>query len=144
MKPCGVQFARPMRPPLAQHAQHLVRRAGVIGREHRAEGGQHDVEAAVGKGQRLGIGGLEVDLQTFGLRPGAALVEQGRHVVGRGDLGEASRRGQRGIAVAGGHVEHALAGAHVDGFGQLLADDLQGGADDGDNRRWPRWPAGVA
>ena len=46
--------------------------------------------------------------------------------------GEAARGGERRVAVAGGDVEHALAGAHVDGFGERFADDLQRGADDGE------------
>jgi hypothetical protein len=40
-------------------------------------------------------------------------------------------RRQRGIAVAGGDVEHLLAGPEVERLAQLLADDLQRGADDG-------------
>jgi hypothetical protein len=67
----------------------------------------------------------------LGLGAFAALVEQALHVVGRGDDRVAACRGQRGVAVAGGHVEHGLVGAHVGGLGQCLADDLQGGADDG-------------
>ena len=43
---------------------------------------------------------------------------------------EAARGGERGIAVAGRHVEHALAGANVHGFGKRLADDLQRRAND--------------
>ena len=65
-------------------------------------------------------------------RPRRAFFEQVGHVVGRGHAREATRRGQRGIAVAGGDVEYALAGAHIGRFGELLADDLQGGADDGE------------
>ena len=114
-----------------QHAQHLVGGALVVGREHRAEGREHDVEAPVGERQVLDVGDLERHRQSFGLGPRRALVEQGGHVVGRGDVGEAPRRRERGVAVAGGDVEDALAAAHVDGLGQRLADDLQGGADDG-------------
>ncbi len=34
-----------------------------------------------------------------------------------------ARRRQRGVAAPGGDVQHPLAGAHVDGFQQLLGDD---------------------
>src|SRR5690606_15646197 len=39
--------------------------------------------------------------------------------------------GQRCIAIAGGDVEDGLAGAHIGGLGECLADDLQGRADGG-------------
>ncbi|MNY24741.1 hypothetical protein D3C86_1584790 [compost metagenome] len=39
--------------------------------------------------------------------------------------------GQRRIAIAGGHVEHAFVAEQVAGFGQFLADDLQRGTDHG-------------
>jgi len=38
---------------------------------------------------------------------------------------------KRGVAVAGGDVEHALAGAEVDRIAEALTDDLQCRADDG-------------
>ncbi len=46
-------------------------------------------------------------------------------------MGEAARRGQRGVAVAGGDVEHEFVGAHVGRFGEHFADNLQRRADDG-------------
>ena len=51
---------------------------------------------------------------------GNAALEQGADVVGRGHLHEAARRGQSGVAVAGGDVEHALAGTQVDRLGLWL------------------------
>src|SRR5690606_17436078 len=115
----------------AQHPQHLAGGAVVVGREHDAERRQHDVEAGVREGQRLGVGQPELDRQSFGLRPRTTLVEQRLHVVGRGHDGVAPGGGQRGIAVAGGDVQDGLAGAHVGGFGERLADDLQRDADGG-------------
>ena len=90
----------------------------------------HDIETAVGKRQRLGIGFLEFDGQPFsgGALPGA--IEQRADVVGRGDIGPVPGRRQRSVAIARGDIEHALAGPHVDGFAQALADELQRGADD--------------
>ena len=61
----------------------------------------------------------------------AGALEQRRHVVGGDHVAPAARGGEGDVAVAGGDVEHFLAGAEVEGFAQLFADDLQGGADDG-------------
>ena len=61
----------------------------------------------------------------------AGALEQRRHVVGGDHVAPAAGGGERDVAVAGGDVEHLLPGAEVEGFAQLLADDLQGGADDG-------------
>ena len=61
----------------------------------------------------------------------APAFEQRRHVVGRGHLAPAARRGERHVAVAGRDVEHLAAGAQIERLAQLLADDLQRGADDG-------------
>jgi hypothetical protein len=60
-----------------------------------------------------------------------AFLEQRRDVVGRRHHAAAARRGERRVAVAGGDVEDALVEAEVERFGELLADDLQGRADDG-------------
>src|SRR6185436_16829219 len=50
-------------------------------------------------------------------------------VLGRGDACEAARGRERGIAVPGGDVEHALSGMEIDGLAQKLPDDLQAHAD---------------
>ena len=63
--------------------------------------------------------------------PRTAAAQQRGHVVGRGDVAPAARGRQRRIAVAGGDVQHLLAGAHVKGFAKLFSYDLQRGADDG-------------
>src|SRR5262249_45184623 len=67
------------------------------------------------------------------LRGGALLaaLEEGADVVGRGHLRETTRCGKRGVAVAGGDVEHALASTQVDGLADTLSDDLERGADHG-------------
>ena len=118
-------------PAGAAHPRHLGGGARVVGGEHHAEGGEDGVEARVAEGQRLDVGRLELDFQALGARALGAALEQGLDVVGRDDLAAAARRGEGGVAVAGRHVEHALVPAQVAGFGELLADDLQGGADDG-------------
>src|SRR5262249_47838613 len=67
------------------------------------------------------------------LRGGALLaaLEEGADVVGRGHLRETTRCGKRGVAVAGGDVEHALASTQVDSLTDALSDDLERGADHG-------------
>ena len=89
------------------------------------------VEGRVAERQGFRIRFLELDRQAFGRGARAAALEQRRHVVGGGHLAPAARRGERGVAVAGGDVEHLLAGPEVERFAQLFADDLQRGADDG-------------
>src|SRR5262252_4609549 len=90
MKPSGDQLARPIFPP------GLPSRAGVVRREHHAEGGDGGVELAVDEGQRLGITLDQRHVQP--LRPGAlvgACQERG-DVVEAGHLAEPARRSQGG------------------------------------------------
>jgi hypothetical protein len=112
-------------------AHELPRRLLLFGSEHDTEGREHDIEAGVRKGQIFRVGFLEGDGQAlrFGAHPAA--FEQRADVVRRHDVSEAAGRGQRRVAVAGGDVEDALVAADIDGLAQHLADDLQGGADDG-------------
>jgi hypothetical protein len=79
----------------------------------------------------------ERDLQPVGCGAQAPLLEQRRDVVGRGHLGESPRRGERGVAVAGRHVEHAFAGEQVDRLAERLPDDLQPDADLAEVARGP-------
>ena len=49
-------------------------------------------------------------------------------------LSQSAKRGERGIAVAGGDIEHALVGADIGGFGQLRhAEKEPDGKAGGDN-----------
>jgi hypothetical protein len=116
MKLSGVQFAS---------------RLLLVRREHHAERRQHDVEAGVRERQRFGIGFAENNRQAVGHGALAAAFEQRADIVRRHHLGEAARRRERRIAVAGGDIEDALIAAQVDRFAEHLADDLQGDADDG-------------
>ena len=137
MKPAGVQLARPMRAAAAHDAQHLAGRARVVRREHHAERRQHRVEGAVVEGQRLDVGLAEGDRQPLGGGAAAAVLEQGRHVVGRRHVAPAAGRRQRAVAVARGHVQHLRARPQVDRLAQRLADDLQRRADDPEVARRP-------
>ena len=130
MKPSGVQLARPILPPCLQTRSSLGRGAILVGREHHPEGRDDDVETGVGERQRFGVGLAELDGEPFGVGAFAGAIEQRGHVVSGDHLAPAPRGGEADVAVAGGHVEHLLAGADVEGLAQILADDLQGGADD--------------
>ena len=129
MKPSGVQFASPIRPPAPDDAQELGRRAFLVRREHDAVGREDDVEAPVGEGEALRVGDLEGDGKPIGLGASPRLLEELRHVVRRGDVGEPARRRERRVAVAGGDVEHPLEGEEVDRFAERLADHLEPYAD---------------
>ena len=131
MKPSGVQLARPIGRPAARRAAARPRRCVLVGREHHAEGRDRDVEAPSANGSASASAARNVDRQALGLGARAAALEQRRHVVGRGDVAEAARRGERGVAVAGRDVQHPLARPEVEGLAEALADDLQGRADDG-------------
>ena len=89
-------------------ASQLGRGAVLVGREHHAEGRDDDVEAAVGKRQRLRVGLAELDVEPLGLGALAGALEQRGHVVGGDHVAPAPRGGEGGVAVAGGDVEHLL------------------------------------
>ena len=112
------------------HPQELGGGTILVRREHHAERRQHDVERGAGERQRLGVGLAHVERKPSAAARTRARSSSPAHVVGRGDGCAAAGRGQCGVAVAGGDVEHPLAGADVDGLAQRLAGDLQRGADD--------------
>lgn len=109
----------------------------MVGGEHHAGGRDHDVEAAIGERQAFRIGNPERHVEAVGEGALAGAIEEGRHVVGGDDLAATPGCGQRDIAVAGRDIEHLLAGAHVERFAELFADDLQRGADHGVVARRP-------
>jgi len=112
-------------------ADQLGSGALLIGREHHPEGRNDDIEAAARKRQRLGVGLAKLDIEPFGSGAFTGALEQRRHIVGGYHLAPATGGGEGNVAVAGSDVEHLLSGADVEGLTQLLADDLQGRADDG-------------
>ena len=138
MKLSGVQLANPIFPPGRQTRTSSFAACCLIWREHHAEGRKHDVEACISEGQRFRVGFLEGDGQAIGGGAFAAAFEQRTDIVGRHNLGEAPRRGERRVAVAGGDIEDALVAAEIDRLAQRLADDLQRGADRSRSRRSPR------
>ena len=64
-------------------------------------------------------------------------LEERADIIGSSDHGPAAGGRERRVAVAGGDVEHAFAGADLDGLAQRFADDLQRGADHGVVTRRP-------
>jgi hypothetical protein len=77
----------------------------------------------------LGVALLEGHLQALGRRPRPPALQQLRHVVDAGDLAAEAGGGQGGVAGAGGHVQHALAGLQVGGVDQALGDQHDAGGD---------------
>jgi hypothetical protein len=121
-KPSGVQLARPIRPPGRQTP----------------ESRKHGIEAGILERQGFGVSHLKRDFQAFGPGPVFAAFQQRGHVVGRSDMATTARGSERRVTVAGGHVEHALIAKQVAGLGELLADNLQSGANDGIVATGPR------
>ncbi len=132
MKPSGVQLASAIVPPGRQTRSSSAAVCCVVGREHRAEDRRDGVEGAVGERQRLGVALDELDVEALGGGAPAAALEQGRHVVDADGVAAEPRRGDRGVAAAGGDVEHAPAGVQVGGVAELLGDEHDPGGDDGE------------
>ena len=123
INPSGVQLASPILPPLAD-AHKLRRRPLLVRCEHRR----------MWKAPRRSFRRRTADLQRRpperrfrAARRGPALLraQQGADIVGRHHQGEAACGRKRGVAVAGGNIQHPLIAAQVDGFAQALSDDLQ-------------------
>lgn len=112
----------------------------VVRGEHHAEGGEDDVEGAGFEGELFGVGDHELDLGAFGCGSFGGALEQRGDEVRTDDVGSSAGRGEGGVAVAAGDVEHALIRAHVRGLTKGLAHDLQRGTDD---REVPRGPDGL-
>ena len=130
MKPSGVQLARPILPPCRQ-----TRTISAAARSWSGVNITPKVDTTTSKlpsanGSASASATAERDVEPFGGGAFARAIEQRVHVVDRHHVAPAPRGRERGIAVAGGDVEHPLPAAEVERFAQLLADDLQRGADD--------------
>ena len=137
MKPSGVQFARPILPPRLQTRSQLSGGAVLVGREHHAEGRDNDIEAAIRERQASASASWKLICRPFGGGALTCAIKERGHVVRRDHVAPTPRGGERGVAVAGGDVEHVLVRAEVERLAQRLADDLQRGADDGIVARRP-------
>ena len=117
-------------PPGLVDPDELVGRALVVGREHHADGAQHDVERSCrGPGAASASPSTNVDVQVLGRGPLASLLEQVRRVVDAGRVREPAGGGERRVALPARDVEHALTRAYVGRLDELLGDDLQRVAD---------------
>ena len=127
-----------MRPPGRQTRQHFAGGCVLVGREHDAEGREHDVVRRVAERKVFRVGLAALDRHVLGGGACGGAFEERADVVRRRHFTATTSGGERHVAVAGGDVEDALTGRHVDRFAQGLADDLQGGADHGVVARCPR------
>ena len=131
MKPSGVQLAMAMTPP-GRHTRSSSSAARWwsavnMDAERRGDG----VEAGVAVRQGLGVALVEPDRVALGGGALARVHQQRGHVVDADDVAPAPGGGDGGAAVAGGDVEHLPAGPQLGRLAELLAHDLQGGADGG-------------
>jgi hypothetical protein len=106
----------------------LARGAGVVGAEHHADGGEHEVERRVGVGKVLGVGLGELDGELLGRRPAARDVEQLGYVVHAVGAGGPAGRRQGDVPGAGGDVEHPGPGEDAEVVDEVLGHrDCDGG-----------------
>lgn len=127
-RPWGVQLANPIRPPGRHTRVSFVRHSLLIGREHRAERGQHDVERGVLEGERLSVGDLRLEREALDVGAPSRELERGFREVAGSHARAAPCGRQRGVAASRCDVEHALARMDVDGLTEQLPDDHVPGA----------------
>ena len=132
MNPSGVQLARAMRPPGRQTRASSAAARSVVRGEHDPVDREHGVEGGVGEGEVLRVALDELDVEVLGRGADPTALEQRRDVVDADDLAAPPGGRDRGVAAAGGDVEHAPAGLEVRGLAQVLGleDDPRG--DDGE------------
>jgi hypothetical protein len=80
--------------------------------------------------ESAGVRFAKGDREIFRERAAAPGLEKFGDVVGGSDFAEASCGGERSVAITGGDIEDARAGAEVERFAEIFADGLDGGADD--------------
>jgi hypothetical protein len=121
---CATQKGRAPASEWTADADEFARGLLVLRGEHHPESRDYNIEARVRKGQGFRVCFLKRYRQALGLGPLAPASEQRADIGRRYDIGKASRRGERYIAIAGRNVEEALVAAQVDGLAERLADDL--------------------
>ena len=103
-------------------ADELPGSLGVVGAEHHADRGQHDVERLVAVRQGFGVGLGELDVEVLGRGPAAGDLEQLRHVVDAGRHRGPTGSGEGDVAGAGRDVEDVLAGCDAGVLDEVLGD----------------------
>jgi hypothetical protein len=133
MKTSGVQLAKPIRPPGRQtraRSDAAVFRSG--------ENITRNIDSTASKlaspKGSLGVSHLKRYVETVSARPCRASLEQGRNIIGRGDLAAATYCREGGTSVAGSRIEEALIRVEIGRLGPQFADELQ---DDADHRIVP-------
>jgi hypothetical protein len=97
-------------------ARHFGRGAVLIGGEHHAECGDHNIEAIIAKQQRFSVGLAKLDVESFSCGAFASTLQQRWHIVSSDHFAPATRSCKGGVPIARGNVEHSLSCAQVDGF----------------------------
>src|SRR5262245_4953997 len=114
-KAIGRPIGEPDPPTRAADTQQLAGRLRLIGRKHHAKRGQDHIERPVREGQVFGIALAERHGEALGGRPFSRALQKGWDIVDAGDVAPVTGGRERGVATAGGHVEHPLAGAEING-----------------------------
>ena len=104
------------------YPQQLGGSLRLVGREHDAEHRRDGVEARVGERERLGVTFEQRDVEAFHLGAETPVVQQRGDIVDADDLAATPRGCDRGVAVAGGDVEHAPPGVQVGRVAETLRD----------------------
>ena len=131
MKLSGVQLVSPILPPGLQTRSSSFAACSWLGVNITPKVESTTSKLSSANGRFSASASLEGYRQPVGGGALAPALEQRTDIIGRDHIGEAARRGKRGIAVAGCDIQHALAAAEIDGLAQHFAYNLQGGADDG-------------
>ena len=108
-------------------ALQLAGGRGVVGREHRADRRDHDVEGLVGEREVLGVALDPVELEAGSPRAAPSRLEQLGRQVERGHDGARGGGRQRGVARARGDVEHRLPRLDAGRFDDAVAERQQPG-----------------
>jgi hypothetical protein len=105
------------------NAQQLIGGALLIGREHRPEAGEHNIERAILEREVLSVALNPLDLQALGLRTLLCARQERSNEVTAGRRCAPARRSQRRVPSTTRNIQHALTGPHIDLLAQQLADD---------------------
>ena len=132
MKPSGVQLASAIVPPGRQTRSSSAAACSWSGANIEPKTDVTASKEASGNGSASASPSSSSTVEALGGGAPAAALEQGRHVVDADRRAAVPRGRDRGVAAAGGDVEHAPAGVQVGGVAELLGDEHDPGGDDGE------------
>ena len=132
MNPSGVQLARAIVPPGLQTRSSSAAACAWSGANMEPKTDVTASKEPSGKGSDSASPSKSSTERPSASARRRPLLEQRRHVVDADRGGAVPRRCDRGVAAAGGDVEHAPAGLQVGGVAEVLGDEHDAGGDDGE------------